>query len=256
MSRSQAGFTVVEMIIIIVVIAILATITMVSYNGVQNRADKARVISTARQVTDLLGTHGVKNGDFPPNLAGTGYAGPDNVALVLYTNAPQKRVYEDLSSDENAQLFLNTCNANMPIVATADKNYNTVCYFHHFGSLRWLYVRGGDGWSWFENFTVNYGGSSGRLDESDFKLKCGSACDIAVNKIKQEFIDQGGSWPVIVPYHNIALPEPTLTTYGRASKFCLESRSTRSNDVIYHSTDAISDVATGPCPADPELHYP
>ena len=34
----QQGFTIVELLIVIVVIAILAAITIVAYNGVQNRA--------------------------------------------------------------------------------------------------------------------------------------------------------------------------------------------------------------------------
>ena len=37
-SRQQSGFTIVELLIVIVIIAILATITIVAYNGIQDRA--------------------------------------------------------------------------------------------------------------------------------------------------------------------------------------------------------------------------
>lgn len=40
---SKAGFTIVELLIVIVVIAILATIAIVSYNGVQARAQQAKI---------------------------------------------------------------------------------------------------------------------------------------------------------------------------------------------------------------------
>lgn len=46
MKRVQSGFTIVELLIVIVVIAILATITIVAYNGIQDRA-KASAASQA-----------------------------------------------------------------------------------------------------------------------------------------------------------------------------------------------------------------
>ena len=42
----QHGFTIVELLIVIVVIAILATITIVAYNGIQQRADNSVVLAS------------------------------------------------------------------------------------------------------------------------------------------------------------------------------------------------------------------
>lgn len=39
--KAQKGFTIVELLIVIVVIAILAAITIVSYNGIQDRANRS-----------------------------------------------------------------------------------------------------------------------------------------------------------------------------------------------------------------------
>lgn len=45
MRKSTSGFTIVELLIVIVVIAILATISIVAYNGIQDRAYNAKVIA-------------------------------------------------------------------------------------------------------------------------------------------------------------------------------------------------------------------
>lgn len=41
--QKQAGFTIVELLIVIVVIAILAAITIVGYNGIQTRAQQSKI---------------------------------------------------------------------------------------------------------------------------------------------------------------------------------------------------------------------
>lgn len=48
--HSFSGFTIVELLIVIVVIGILAAIVIVAYNGVQQRAQAAAVISGIKQV--------------------------------------------------------------------------------------------------------------------------------------------------------------------------------------------------------------
>lgn len=48
------GFTIVELLIVVVIIAILASITVVAYNGVQARALNAKVISSVNSSLKLL----------------------------------------------------------------------------------------------------------------------------------------------------------------------------------------------------------
>lgn len=45
MKKSIRGFTIVELLIVIVIIAILATVTIVSYNGIQARAKNTKTVS-------------------------------------------------------------------------------------------------------------------------------------------------------------------------------------------------------------------
>lgn len=67
MPKSKSGFTIVELLIVIVVIAILASITLVSYNGTQKRARDARRIADAGKITDALDLYYLQNGSFPTN---------------------------------------------------------------------------------------------------------------------------------------------------------------------------------------------
>jgi prepilin-type N-terminal cleavage/methylation domain-containing protein len=47
--KKRSGFTIVELLIVIVVIAILAALTFVAFNGLQNRARVAQVSSGLTQ---------------------------------------------------------------------------------------------------------------------------------------------------------------------------------------------------------------
>ncbi len=52
--RTPAGFTIVGLLIVIVVIGILAAITIVAYSGIQSRAHAAQAQATANSVGKLL----------------------------------------------------------------------------------------------------------------------------------------------------------------------------------------------------------
>jgi prepilin-type N-terminal cleavage/methylation domain-containing protein len=66
----QSGFTIVELLIVIVVIAILAAITIVSYNGIQNRAKESAAQSGAAQVAKKIALWQVDNpSQTPADLA-------------------------------------------------------------------------------------------------------------------------------------------------------------------------------------------
>lgn len=71
MNRAQSfkrGFTIVELVIIIVVIAILAAITFASYNGIQTRAVESTMQNDISMANDALKLNFVKNGSYPASL--------------------------------------------------------------------------------------------------------------------------------------------------------------------------------------------
>lgn len=63
------GFTIVELLIVIVVIGILAAITIVAYNGVQNRANDAAVQSDVRKIGLALQNYVALNSSLPTSEA-------------------------------------------------------------------------------------------------------------------------------------------------------------------------------------------
>lgn len=67
-SRHTNGFTIVELLIVIVVIAILATITIVAYNGIQQRARDSQRRADISTIVKALEMYYTDNGQYPPGL--------------------------------------------------------------------------------------------------------------------------------------------------------------------------------------------
>ena len=66
-NRKDQGFTIVELLIVVVVIAILAAITIVSYNGITGRANKAAAqaaVATFQKKAELFAADG-STGKYP-----------------------------------------------------------------------------------------------------------------------------------------------------------------------------------------------
>lgn len=65
MRKSMNGFTIVELLIVIVVIAILATISIVAYSGVQQRARNAMIVSGVQAYNKAILSYVAVNGAYP-----------------------------------------------------------------------------------------------------------------------------------------------------------------------------------------------
>lgn len=65
MKKKAYGFTIVELLIVIVVIAILAAITIVAYNGMQERAHLAKMKSDFANIERAIGVYKAENGQWP-----------------------------------------------------------------------------------------------------------------------------------------------------------------------------------------------
>lgn len=63
--KAQTGFTIVELLIVIVVIGILAAITIVAYNGIQIRAKNAQTQSAMNSLARKIEIYNAREGSYP-----------------------------------------------------------------------------------------------------------------------------------------------------------------------------------------------
>lgn len=69
MSKSKSGFTIVELLIVIVVIAILAAISIVTYNGIQARGKNSAALSAATTVAKKAEIYNTETGNYPLGMS-------------------------------------------------------------------------------------------------------------------------------------------------------------------------------------------
>ncbi len=80
------GFTIVELLIVIVVIAILAAISIVAYNGFQSRARNTQQITTAKGYLTAFAAYVAANGSYPPYSTGRPCLGVDQSGCMDNTS--------------------------------------------------------------------------------------------------------------------------------------------------------------------------
>jgi prepilin-type N-terminal cleavage/methylation domain-containing protein len=89
------GFTIVELLIVIVVIAILAAITMVAYNGIQTRTENTKTAQAVSQYSRIIQMYATTYGVYP-----TSVSPPTPPASSYWTCMPYSPAYCG-SSDNN-----------------------------------------------------------------------------------------------------------------------------------------------------------
>lgn len=64
-AKTNRGFTIVELLIVVVVIAILASVTVVAYSGVKNKTDDTVTINAVNEWAKLLVMYATETGEYP-----------------------------------------------------------------------------------------------------------------------------------------------------------------------------------------------
>ena len=114
MQRLSRGFTIVELLIVIVVIAILAAITTVAYNGIQGRARDSQRVTDLRAIVKALELYKTSNGAYPnanptANASGwevstTGTAATNFLAALVSTSGISKVPVDPVNTGDPANL--------------------------------------------------------------------------------------------------------------------------------------------------------
>ena len=91
--RNRQGFTIVELLIVIVVIGILAAIVIVAFNGISDSAKRSSTMSEMKQWVKLFSLYKAKYGEYPaPSATPSTGGGPGANVLNRYclgTGFPQ-----------------------------------------------------------------------------------------------------------------------------------------------------------------------
>lgn len=86
-THRKEGFTIVELLIVIVVIAILAAITIVSYNGITDRAHGSALKSDLSENFTLLAKNNIDTGNYPADQASAGLQASPGTNLTYIAGA-------------------------------------------------------------------------------------------------------------------------------------------------------------------------
>lgn len=150
----QRGFTIVELLIVVVIIAILAAITIVAYNGIQNRAKTSAAQSQAASIVKKFeALNAVKGAYYSTNGAGVTGANINTYAAAL-------PVSTEANVDSTATVIAATNATTSGLTTTSAVSGSTAVV------AAWACTAGANVWYW--DYTLAMPGQS--------LMKAGAGC--------------------------------------------------------------------------------
>lgn len=119
----RVGFTIVELLIVIVVISILTTLTVVAFNGIQYRAENSRTLVSVDIYHKALMQYKVDNGTYPA----TGELGRSTAATCLgeYAERPPLKKNECIIALYSGGVFIGPFTTDNAVNASLQKYIGT-----------------------------------------------------------------------------------------------------------------------------------
>lgn len=125
--RNQKAFTLVELLIVIVVIAILAGISVVAFNGIVQRSKSTAYISSLTQWEKLLSSYKAVVGDYPSTggfeicLSASLPAGEGHAVNQCYSQVPAYSLYVNATFNTALSTEVGTLPSTvLPVLRTTD----------------------------------------------------------------------------------------------------------------------------------------
>ena len=127
MSSGSRGFTIVELLIVVVVIAILAAITIVSYNGITSRASATALQTDLAQANKILSLYYLSNNTYPADLPAAIDAGVrasnDTVFSYSMNSAVSPHTYALTASNGKTSYYISSQGQTSPTSGAWITNY-------------------------------------------------------------------------------------------------------------------------------------
>jgi prepilin-type N-terminal cleavage/methylation domain-containing protein len=246
-----SGFTIVEILITVAVIAILATIGIVTYVGTQRRAASAVTVDSVRSATDAVLLEEVSKRGIPDALD-TLFTPHDDVS-VLYTRIVTPGGlphYGTLSAQENGKLLYDICVdlVNQGLgqgpndFGGGTVNYISGCYVY---DLHYLQINGWNGGfnvsdpSVTEETLRQYveAGASSNPDHPSYRATLETFFGTLISRHKAE----GGTFPVTSfwqPWVGVPTLPPPVSITAESRSFCIIGTSKKYPDISYVTSSA------------------
>lgn len=256
--QKQCGFTIVELLIVIVVIGILATIGAVSYNGINRRAASGSTMSDLRSAQQTMAsqqafTH-AKPTALPSDIHST-----DSVTLTFVAGTSH---YSGLSAVQNGVLFYTICKQLI-----ADPQYSTIHAKSGGGtnsvvmscddsiSAGGLQITGWDTKNWA--VPVTQSAIQSYIDSVPYDswwIDRQSVVRGFYSALISQFTASGGTWPITSfwdPWANqwSGVPKSDLPAPDSdgSDSYCIMAASVHFPDIIYHTVGSGGQIVSGAC---------
>lgn len=257
--KKERGFTVVELLIAVVIIAILVVISVVAYNGIQRNAAKAVTMNTLQSARKSVGSEVVFAGGGTPALPSDFQPSSDVDVSVVPMNGVR---YNGLSAVQNGVLFYEICTELI-----ADPQYSTI-HAREGGGTSSVVMRCNDsisagqlqitGWqtrNWsvpvteaaIQNYINSVPYDSWWTDRQDVVRGFYTA-------LKTLFVARGGTWPITSfwdPWANqwSGVPKQELPPPESTSKhnYCIVASHRKHTNLVFHTKGSNGAIVSGAC---------
>lgn len=170
MRKTINGFTIIEMLVVITVIGIIAGITLVTYNGIQQRARTSQTVNAATQWIKGLMMYKARNGGLPTmsSCLGSGYLYDSSGTATSGTAQCYQNAGVNITVDSSFTTAMSKYMSGLPAPAMVSAVNSTSSWYR--------------GLSYVVNSTTN-------TAQILFTLDSGQACPLKVGDFSRTYSD-------------------------------------------------------------------